>query len=120
MSSFTEPLILQPQDGMWVTTRPLIYEIGKKGSNLLIVVPEGFKTDLATIPRLLWSVFSPFDSRTSAAVVLHDWLYTWQGFDKSVADVIFYEAMGVLGVSQFKRILLYSAVIVCGSFYYNK
>lgn len=39
-----------------------------------IVVPEGFITDFASIPRFLWSIYPP-TGRYQEAAVIHDWLY---------------------------------------------
>lgn len=38
-----------------------------------ITVPKGFETDMASVPRPLWNVISPFD--TARAAVIHDYLY---------------------------------------------
>ena len=39
-----------------------------------IVIPIGFKTDLATSPVILWGFFPPYSDFLPAAIV-HDWLY---------------------------------------------
>ena len=39
-----------------------------------ITAPKGFKTDLASVPRLAWSFIAPFDIARSA--VIHDELYS--------------------------------------------
>lgn len=38
-----------------------------------ITVAKGFETDMASVPRILWNVISPFD--TARAAVIHDYLY---------------------------------------------
>jgi len=48
-----------------------------------IVIPIGFKTDLATAPTILWGFFPPYSDFLPAAIV-HDWLYA----NKYVADGI--------------------------------
>lgn len=40
----------------------------------LIIVPEDFVTDFASIPRFLWSIYPP-TGRYQRAAVIHDWLY---------------------------------------------
>lgn len=66
----------------WILTEPLIYTNGVIQSHILkeigidstsIECPEGFETDLASIPRPLWSVLSPWD--IARAAVIHDYLY---------------------------------------------
>ena len=39
-----------------------------------ITAPKGFKTDLASVPRIAWSIIAPFDIARSA--VIHDALYS--------------------------------------------
>lgn len=59
------------------------------------IVPAGFKTDFASIPRILWNIIAPIGKHTLAAV-LHDYLYTkgWElGISRKEADKIFYDAM---------------------------
>lgn len=120
MSSFTEPLELTPvgyRNGklLWATLRPFAYEIGLKGSGLRLLVPEGFQTDLMTMPRIFWPFLPPHDPRYAAACVLHDYLCRWQGFSRVVADAVFYEALRVLGVGWFKATLIYAAVRLWGA-----
>lgn len=110
MSSFTEPLQLLCVNGSWQTARPLHYEIGLKGSGLLITVPQGYTTDLGTIPRILWMVLPPQDPTCAAAYVLHDYLCTWPEFNRLTADSLFLEALQVLEVPCWKRTVLYYGV----------
>lgn len=58
-------------DGKRFTLRePIIYPT----ADGTIVVPIGFVTDFASIPRFLWSIYPP-TGRYQRAAVLHDWLY---------------------------------------------
>ena len=77
----------------------------------VILVPEGFETDYASIPRFFWRIFLP-NGRYAEAAVLHDYLYG--NHSKTVADAYFYEAMTILGVPWWKRVLIYYAVVVFG------
>ena len=111
MSNFTEPLILSPgQDKLWVTDATLTYEIGMRGSGLVVVIPKGFQTDLGTIPWYARTILNPADARCSNAFVLHDFLCDFDGFTKVVADAILFEALSVLGVEWWKRAVIYAAV----------
>ena len=45
-----------------------------------VIIPKGFWTDLASTPRLIWSIYPPIEFRDEG--VLHDWLYKeqlWNG-----------------------------------------
>nr|DAY32484.1 MAG TPA: Protein of unknown function (DUF1353) [Caudoviricetes sp.] len=79
-----------------------------------IVVPSGFITDLATIPRVFWSLFPPHDDYAKAAI-LHDYMYENAIASKAEADIILYEAMQVLGVPKWKSKLFYLAVKYFGT-----
>jgi hypothetical protein len=79
----------------------------------IITVPAGFKTDLASIPRVLWNVLPPVGSYDAAAVV-HDYLYQHNGVTRRQADDILHEAMGVLGVSSAVREAIYLGVRLGG------
>lgn len=50
------------------------------GKTYRIRVPKGFITDIASIPRWVWS-FSGLtpDGLYRNAALIHDWLYMWQG-----------------------------------------
>lgn len=83
-----------------------------------IVVPAGFITDLASIPSIFWSMFPPHDEYAKAAI-LHDYLYETGMVTREEADYIFYEAMGVLDVSKWKRQIIYRAVRLFGGSSYK-
>lgn len=39
-----------------------------------IIIPKGFKTDLSSTPKFLWTVLPPYGNFLLGAIV-HDWLY---------------------------------------------
>ena len=115
MSSFTDPLTLEivtdsSGHSIWATERALVYELGGLGSNIKIVVPSNFQTDLATIPRIFWSLFLPFAPKYAAAAVLHDFLCEKDGFSRFMADCIFLEAMKIFSVGRLRRWCMFGAV----------
>jgi hypothetical protein len=61
MSSFTTRLELSPLDDgrRWELLAPFEYHVGCEGSGIVIVVPAGFVTDFASIPRFLWAILPP-------------------------------------------------------------
>ena len=80
----------------------------KKGANVdlsekTITVPEGFETNLASVPRVLWALISPTD--LSRAATIHDGIYSIciesypsnTDFERrqlrAFADFVFLEAM---------------------------
>lgn len=67
----------------------------------LIVVPAGFVTDFASVPRIP-IIYELFGDRAHHESVIHDYLYqTHQGLDRQTCDRIFREAMQVRGKSKF-------------------
>lgn len=114
MPKFLDPLELEYIDGHnWKITQPFEYETKVlKGKCVLIVVPAGFITDFASIPRGLWNILPPTGKYGKAAVI-HDYLYRGGMlgvFNRGQVDSIFKEAMAVLGVGVFKRNVMYAAV----------
>lgn len=85
--------VLSPfaDQGHWVLLRPLTHRIGETGQAVL--VPSGFVTDFASIPRALWQVLPPH-GRYSRAAILHDYLYWDQRCTREQADRIMLIAMG--------------------------
>lgn len=102
----------------WVLTEPVIYEVGHKGSGEFIEAPAGFVTDYSSVPRMFYRLEPPGGPSAKAAVI-HDVLYATEGlggrYTRKQADDIFKEALGVLGVSGWKRGLMWSGVRVGGS-----
>ena len=86
-----------------------------------ILIPAGFKFDLASVPRLLWSLIAPFDL-SIAAPLLHDFLYRYAGrppagsvvptraYTRAQSDSLFERVMEEEGVPAWRRALAYRAV----------
>jgi hypothetical protein len=99
MSKFLSPLrVEQVEDvshdgrGTWRLLDPLVYD-----SDLvrrIIVVPAGFVTDFASVPRVPFAYWIAGDVAHPAAVV-HDWEYTSHDVDRATADAILEEAANV-------------------------
>jgi hypothetical protein len=119
MSSFTNALILKKKEKReWEVIQDFTYEVGELGSGEAITVPCGFKTDLASIPRIFWSLLPP-DGDYSQACVLHDWMCVQKGqvekyYNYKKTSDIFLEAMEVLKVTKITRQILYRGVLWFG------
>ncbi len=82
----------------------------------IICVPRGFITDLASVPKMFWTIFPPFGKYTPAAIV-HDFLYSKYnntGINRTLADKIFLFIMKELKVNILKRYAMYKAVRIFG------
>lgn len=114
MSCFTTPADLRMLDHyQWQLLTAFEYHVGAYPSAYVIRVPAGTITDLASVPRWLWTVFPPHGRYAKAAIV-HDYLYERAIGSKREADRIFLEAMGVLGVPRWRRVVMYAAVCLFG------
>jgi len=83
------------------------------------VIPAGFETDFASVPRLPLAYLLTADTAQQAAVV-HDWLYSTHAVDRATADRVFLEAMQETGVPWWRRRLMYAAVSAFGASAYDK
>jgi len=107
MSSFTQPLITKHLPGrLFEVAVPFEYHVGSFPSIEAISIHRGFVTDLATIPRWLWSLFPPMGNYDQAAV-LHDYCYDNAINSKEWAGRVFLESLQVLGVPKWKRKTMY-------------
>lgn len=74
MSKFTDDVVLkvERESGRYEVFQEFEYyqEVNKESK---ILVPKGFKTDLASIPRFIWS-FLPPNGKYQKAAILHDYL----------------------------------------------
>ena len=83
-----------------------------------VVVPEGFVTDLASIPRLFWQALRP-EGRYAFAAVVHDYLYWTQIRPRTEADTIFRLAMEDSKVDAATVTSIYQAVNLLGEKAWN-
>ena len=81
----------------------------------MIIVPTGFLTDGASVPRMFWNIFNPVGP-TFPAAVIHDFLYSKHNteYSREESDRIFKEAMFNLGIGWATRETVYRAVRMFG------
>ena len=85
-----------PENGVW---------------DVVVHVKPGFRTDGASIPRLLWRIFgSPYDPDIFPAAIAHDALYRGEIVERKDADIAFLKMMEKSGVPEKKRRLVYRGV----------
>jgi hypothetical protein len=105
-----------PVPDEWVVFDPLI---GLRGNGDKIIVPRGYVTDLASIPRLLRGAFN-VNGLLRAPAVTHDWLYSSQRYSRAESDAIFLDAMEARGIGRATRYSAYAAVRSFGWIRWNK
>ncbi|HGA8806982.1 TPA: DUF1353 domain-containing protein [Salmonella enterica subsp. enterica serovar Saintpaul] len=119
MSRFTAPAILEMLDHYrWRVYEPFEFYLSDDNSDV-ISVPAGFVTDLATVPRIFWTLLPP-DGKYAKAAIIHDYLYDNALRTKQEADKIFLDGMTVLGVPKWKRAIMYQAVRLFGRGNYRR
>lgn len=106
-----------PGSGEWVLLKPLVYYSIILGRE--IVVPAGFRTDLASVPRLP-IIFWLTGATADEAAVVHDYLYTTREVSRSAADAVMREASAVMGTPGWRRGLMWAGVRVGGGSYWKE
>ena len=96
---------VHPVDNGWVVTSDIIYKD--------ILIKDGFYSNGANIPRLLWSLLPPNDPATFPAVFVHDYLCDLGHYIK--ADNYLEQILIDSKVSMWKR-----KAIVVGVRFYTK
>jgi hypothetical protein len=108
---FDSPAITvrRASDELWEVVAPLVYH----GNRDTFVVPAGFLTDFASVPRVVVWLF-PRYGRYTLAAVLHDWLTTvglsTGAIGSRDADGIFRRVMAELHVPPVRRWLMWAGV----------
>jgi hypothetical protein len=110
----------------WCTVGTLVWEVGIKGSGLFVTVPDGFVSDLASIPRWLHWLLNPYDPQTVKAAIVHDWL-TPDDEERSLPGYMpeyrplwnqrtsageFYAALRADGMGRFRANLYFNGVLL--------
>lgn len=89
-------------------------QLGAKGVAALMV-PKGFETDGASIPRFAWiTTGTPFDPRHLRAAVLHDFNYQCGKMKRVAADKLFRRMLLEDGVHPYQAGKMYWALRVFG------
>lgn len=93
MSRFNSDLEFKDPGGFpFILLQPLSYD--SDFLHTTIIVPTGFKTDLASIPQVLEILISRVGGYDEAAV-LHDFLYQTGTTTRQQADAVLREAMAI-------------------------
>ena len=101
-------VVAQVDHKNWCLVESLVYE----GAHESFVVPSGFRTDFATVPRFAQWLIPTYGVYTRAAI-LHDWLCVLGhagSFNRRDADGIFRRTLRELSVSATRRWLMWCAV----------
>lgn len=90
-----------------------------------VLVPKGFESDGASIPRLVWPIVGPpIRGKHFRAAVVHDCLCDYAARRKCyglriIADAVFYYLLAVDRIPYWKRAAMYLAVRFWGRYTYK-
>lgn len=79
-----------------------------------IVIPKGYITNGADIPRVFWSIYPPNKSDYLPAVIIHDYLCEVREYEK--ANQYFDEALRCLEVNKLDVFILVASVKIYRKF----
>ena len=98
--------------GTWTLELPLVFVSQIAG---ILVVPGGFETDFASVPRLVLA-YGLVGNTAHAAAVVHDYIYRTPGVSltRAEADGVMLEAMEATGIPWWRRQLIYTGVRMGG------
>ena len=99
-------IVTQTGEALFTTIRDIKFVMS---DGTLVFIPKGYETDLASVPRFLWSFVPPFGEYTFAAII-HDFLYDHGLYSKKFADREFRYIMKYSNVGMKKRFLMYNSV----------
>lgn len=99
-------LVVEQLDAtFWRLREPVVYQ----GARETFEVPAGFRTDFASVPRLVVWLLPRYGVYTRAAI-LHDYLVENAAVSRADADGLFRRSMRELGVSAPRRWMMWAAV----------
>ena len=81
----------------------------------ILVVPAGFETNFASVPRLLWPILPLSDAVYDKAAVLHDYAVSHRqliGYSLMECHRLFREVLQFSGCGRVKTGVMYGAVVV--------
>lgn len=78
-----------------------------------LIIPIGYKTDFASVPRTLWGIIQT-SGRHNLATVIHDWLYDNRLYNRKFADKEMLYWLLISGCSKVKAYTMYYACRIGG------
>jgi len=117
MSEFVTPLDVRRQkatddDANWITLAPFGYKSDLLGD--VVVVPMGYVTDFASVPRAPLIYWLCGNTSTEASVI-HDFLYDQKKESRATCDAVLREASIVSGVPRWRAWLMWAGVRCFGA-----
>ena len=84
------------------------------------VIPIGYRSDGASVPRFLWRLLSPcIDPLTLVPSIAHDYMYEWRIGTRYEADLWYAEVLCRGGYPQWKCLLTFIGLRLFGGKHYG-
>ena len=109
-----DPVVLVKDDNTFVLVEDFIV----KCYDETLIIPQGFVTDFASVPRIP-VVFTLFAGRAKKSAILHDYLYEQRLFDRKTCDDLFLCAMEAEKLARWIRNSMYVGVRLGGASRYE-
>ena len=110
-NSLNIPLKNREGRQIWMVMAPFTYQSDVLGRE--ITVPDGFLTDLASIPRVPF-FYRELEQLADLPGVVHDYIYSCGCASRDQADLLLKEACLLIGLSAWKAWAIYYGVRVGG------
>lgn len=107
------------RDRIYYLDKQIQWKPGPDQSGPEVIVPAGFVTDLASIPRIFWSVL-PSDGVYTFPAIVHDYMYWTQKHPRELADDVFRQGMDDMKVPAVDAWAIHRAVRLGGSRAWDK
>jgi hypothetical protein len=120
MSEFIDHLVLTEIDDRIFEVSMLPFRYRSDVAKQIFTVPVGFRTDFSSMPRVLPILYALLGDQEHEPAVIHDWLYYSALVNRKMADDVFFEAMGVKGISRLKQYPLWWGLRIGGWPAWNK
>ena len=79
-----------------------------------IIVPRGYETNGADVPRIFWSIIPPFKPKYLPAVVVHDYLCSLKQYEKAnccFEEMLYEIEESILTIAMVKSVKFYTKYI---------
>jgi len=107
----------EKKETLWEIREPICVQLSNGD---VLVIPCGFVTDFASVPKFLWSLIAPIGHYNLASII-HDYFYTYKTKDRKFADKEFLRWMNFTSVNtRTRNRLMYWGVRIGGSRRYKQ